>query len=308
MLRLVELALFLAPFVVFALWRCRGGEGGPSVACSSSVPPACCAVLAGALIWLSQDDALPPGASLRPGAAAGWRGRLRPRRPAMSERAGPAHRAARFPGRAGAGRRAGGIAGGARGRRRGARRAGGPPRRRDRPRDAAHARAGDRALQAAGIRAVPTGLDHGTVTAVVGRARLRDHHAAPRRGDRRAARRGRLHRRLAGGRGTARLHHQRHVDDARPARCSTISAASPTCAPAVVRFVGDPATRIAEDYLRILRYFRFFARYGRRAGRPGSAGGDPRRRARSCPALRGAGLERAGAHPGGTRSARARSP
>ena len=28
-----------------------------------------------------------------------------------------------------------------------------------------------------------------------------------------------------------------------------------------VRFVGDPATRIAEDYLRILRFFRFFARY-----------------------------------------------
>jgi poly(A) polymerase len=30
-----------------------------------------------------------------------------------------------------------------------------------------------------------------------------------------------------------------------------------------VRFVGDPATRIAEDYLRILRFFRFHARFGR---------------------------------------------
>ncbi len=29
-----------------------------------------------------------------------------------------------------------------------------------------------------------------------------------------------------------------------------------------VRFVGDPAARIAEDYLRILRFFRFFAWYG----------------------------------------------
>ena len=29
-----------------------------------------------------------------------------------------------------------------------------------------------------------------------------------------------------------------------------------------VRFVGDPNQRIQEDYLRILRYFRFFARYG----------------------------------------------
>ena len=30
-----------------------------------------------------------------------------------------------------------------------------------------------------------------------------------------------------------------------------------------IRFVGDPGTRIAEDYLRILRFFRFYARYGR---------------------------------------------
>ncbi len=29
-----------------------------------------------------------------------------------------------------------------------------------------------------------------------------------------------------------------------------------------VRFVGDPAARITEDYLRVLRFFRFFARYG----------------------------------------------
>ena len=30
-----------------------------------------------------------------------------------------------------------------------------------------------------------------------------------------------------------------------------------------IRFVGDAATRIAEDYLRILRFFRFYARYAR---------------------------------------------
>ena len=30
-----------------------------------------------------------------------------------------------------------------------------------------------------------------------------------------------------------------------------------------VRFVGDPATRIAEDHLRLLRFFRFFAWYGK---------------------------------------------
>ena len=32
-----------------------------------------------------------------------------------------------------------------------------------------------------------------------------------------------------------------------------------------VRFVGDPATRIREDHLRILRFFRFLARFGRGA-------------------------------------------
>lgn len=37
----------------------------------------------------------------------------------------------------------------------------------------------------------------------------------------------------------------------------------------IVRFVGDAAQRIAEDYLRILRFFRFFARYGR--GEPDAA-------------------------------------
>ncbi|WP_211257400.1 CCA tRNA nucleotidyltransferase [Muricoccus aerilatus] len=36
-----------------------------------------------------------------------------------------------------------------------------------------------------------------------------------------------------------------------------------------VRFVGDPATRLAEDHLRALRYFRFQARYG--AGEPDPA-------------------------------------
>ncbi len=37
-----------------------------------------------------------------------------------------------------------------------------------------------------------------------------------------------------------------------------------------VRFIGRPEDRIREDYLRILRFFRFFARYGE--GRPDAAG------------------------------------
>lgn len=42
------------------------------------------------------------------------------------------------------------------------------------------------------------------------------------------------------------------------------------CEAATVRFIGRPADRIAEDYLRILRFFRFFAVYG--AGRPDADG------------------------------------
>jgi poly(A) polymerase len=48
-----------------------------------------------------------------------------------------------------------------------------------------------------------------------------------------------------------------------------------------IRFIGDAATRIAEDHLRILRYFRFFAYYG--TGRPDAAG------LRACLALDAAG-------------------
>ena len=36
----------------------------------------------------------------------------------------------------------------------------------------------------------------------------------------------------------------------------------------LIRFIGDPDRRILEDYLRILRFFRFFARFGRDAPDP----------------------------------------
>jgi len=65
MLRLVELALFLAPFAIFAVWRFMATEGGPSV---GLVIAAACTLLAmaGLLVWLSQKDALPPGADYEP--------------------------------------------------------------------------------------------------------------------------------------------------------------------------------------------------------------------------------------------------
>ncbi len=65
MLRLVELALFLTPFAVFAVWRLMATEGGPSARVVVGAA-FLLAVLAGGLIWLSQEDALPPGASYEP--------------------------------------------------------------------------------------------------------------------------------------------------------------------------------------------------------------------------------------------------
>src|SRR5207237_372621 len=56
-----------------------------------------------------------------------------------------------------------------------------------------------------------------------------------------------------------------------------------------VRFIGDAATRIAEDHLRILRFFRLHARFGARAPDPeglaaaaGGAAAPRRRRPRRC--------------------------
>ena len=118
-----------------------------------------------------------------------------------------------------------------------------------------------RALQAGGLRAVPTGLDHGTVTAVSGG---RGFEVTTLRRDQ--ATDGR-HAQVAW---TADW----QEDAAR--RDFTMNAMSMLPDGAVydyfdgaadlragrVRFVGDPAARIAEDYLRILRFFRFHARYG----------------------------------------------
>jgi len=118
-----------------------------------------------------------------------------------------------------------------------------------------------RALTAAGIRAVPTGIAHGTITAVKGG---RGFEVTTLRRD--VATDGRH--------ASVVFTDDWQVDAAR--RDFTINAMSMTADGAVfdyftgiadlragvVRFVGDPATRIAEDYLRILRFFRFSARYG----------------------------------------------
>jgi poly(A) polymerase len=118
------------------------------------------------------------------------------------------------------------------------------------------------ALRGAGVKVVPTGLAHGTVTAVVNG---RGYEITTLRRDVRTDGR---HAEVA------------FTDDWRQdaaRRDFTINAMSMDrngtlfdyfegaldLSAGRVRFVGDPTTRIAEDYLRILRFFRFFARFGR---------------------------------------------
>ncbi|WP_311270898.1 CCA tRNA nucleotidyltransferase [Sphingobium sp. WCS2017Hpa-17] len=117
-------------------------------------------------------------------------------------------------------------------------------------------------LKAAGIKAVPTGIDHGTITAVLpdGPVEITT-----------------LRRDVStdGRRATIAYTDDWREDAAR--RDFTINAlyADPLTGEISdyfggladltarrLRFIGDASARIAEDHLRILRYFRFLARYG----------------------------------------------
>ncbi|TDG04026.1 CCA tRNA nucleotidyltransferase, partial [Paracraurococcus ruber] len=120
------------------------------------------------------------------------------------------------------------------------------------------------ALRAAGLKVFETGLAHGTVTAVL------DHEPVEVTSLRRDV--------VTDGRHAEVAWTTDWREDA-ARRDFTINALSLTAdgdlfdyfggradlAAGRVRFVGDPATRLAEDYLRALRFFRFQARYGRGA-------------------------------------------
>src|ERR1700704_5337679 len=124
-------------------------------------------------------------------------------------------------------------------------------------------------VEAAGFKAVPTGIEHGTITVVAGG---RPHEVTTLREDietdgrhatvafgrdwrRDAERRDFTMNALSVARDGTVHDHVGGLDDIRARR---------------VRFIGNPASRIAEDYLRILRFFRFHAAYGE--GAPDAAG------------------------------------
>jgi len=123
-----------------------------------------------------------------------------------------------------------------------------------------------RRLEKAKIKAVPTGIDHGTVTAIS------DGHPFEVTTLRRDVS-------TDGRRATVAFTNDWQEDAAR--RDFTINALSADPGSGElfdyfggiadleqrhIRFIGDPLQRIAEDHLRILRFFRFHARFG--AGEP----------------------------------------
>jgi len=118
-----------------------------------------------------------------------------------------------------------------------------------------------RRAEAAGFKAVPTGIDHGTVTVVIGGHPI---EVTTLRQDVETF----------GRKANVRFGRDWKTDAER--RDFTINALSASADGTVhdyvggladlaarrVRFIGEPGKRIEEDFLRILRFFRFHARYG----------------------------------------------
>ena len=116
------------------------------------------------------------------------------------------------------------------------------------------------ALASAGIRSVPTGIAHGTVTAI------RDGRGFEITTLRRDVETDGRHAVVAftddWGEDAARRDFTINaMSMARDGVVFDYFGGQADLRAGLVRFVGDPATRITEDYLRILRFFRFFARY-----------------------------------------------
>lgn len=118
--------------------------------------------------------------------------------------------------------------------------------------------------RAAGLKAVPTGIEHGTVTLV---AAGQPHEVTTLREDVETDGR---HAVVRFGRDFVRDAERRDFTinalslDAEGRLHDTTGGVADLAA-GRVRFIGDAATRIREDGLRLLRFFRFHARYGRDA-------------------------------------------
>jgi poly(A) polymerase len=126
-----------------------------------------------------------------------------------------------------------------------------------------------RRVAAAGFKAVPTGIEHGTITVV---ADSRPFEVTTLREDVETFGR---HAKVAFGRDWKRDAERRDftmnaLSVAADGTLFDYVGGLADIAARRVRFIGDPATRIAEDYLRILRFFRFHAAYGH--GAPDAAG------------------------------------
>jgi poly(A) polymerase/tRNA nucleotidyltransferase (CCA-adding enzyme) len=121
-----------------------------------------------------------------------------------------------------------------------------------------------RRLQAAGVKVVPTGLAHGTVTAVSEGVPFEV--TSLRRDVRTDGRWAEVEFVDAWEEDAARRDFTINAMSA--ARDGTVFdyfGGQADLAAGRVRFVGEAARRVAEDYLRIFRFFRFFARFGRGA-------------------------------------------
>jgi poly(A) polymerase len=118
-----------------------------------------------------------------------------------------------------------------------------------------------RRLGAAGFKAVPTGIEHGTITAVV------DKHPFEVTTLRRDVETDGRHAKVAFGRDWKADAERRDftINALSAARDGTVYdyvGGLADLGQRRVRFIGDATQRIAEDYLRILRFFRFHAAYG----------------------------------------------
>lgn len=120
-----------------------------------------------------------------------------------------------------------------------------------------------RRLEQAGIKSIPTGIEHGTVTAV---SDGKNYEITTLRRD--VATDGR---RAVVAFSTDWKEDAARRDftinalyvDARSGEIFDYYAGRDDLEMGIVRFIGNADHRIAEDYLRILRYFRFFARFGK---------------------------------------------